>query len=231
MVDRVSNGIQIKGTRDGLMVTLDEKIAWETLKESLLAQMSERAAFFQGAKVVLEIGNRVITGEQLGKLKDDLAAIGISFWAVLSQSAATEESAQMLGLATRIHTRPVERTGSKSLDSYLEGEQAIFLRKTLRSGFKVASHGHIVILGDVNPGAEIIAGGSIIVWGRLRGIAHAGAEGNEDAVVCALDLSPTQLRIADYVSVSPQRKGKTQPEVAYIENQQVVAEPWVIKEH
>lgn len=231
MVDRAKNGIQIKGTRDGLMITLDEILPWDGLMQSLLVQLTERLAFFQGAKVVLEVGNRVVSGEELAKLKGDLEAIGISFWAILSQSLATEEAGQAQGLATRVHARPVEKTGSKSLDSYLEGDQAIFLRKTLRSGFRVASHGHVVVLGDVNPGAEIIAGGSIIVWGRLRGIAHAGAEGNEGAVVCALDLSPTQLRIADYISVSPTRKGKPQPEMASIENQQVVAEPWVIKEH
>ncbi len=82
------------------------------------------------------------------------------------------------------------------------------------------------MIGDVNPGAEIIARGDVVVWGRLRGMVHAGAEGDESAVVCALDLSPTQLRIAGQIAVTPKRRGKPQPEMARISNGQVVAEPW-----
>jgi septum site-determining protein MinC len=86
------------------------------------------------------------------------------------------------------------------------------------------------VIGDVNPGAEIVAGGDIVIWGHLRGVVHAGAEGDENAVVCALDLSPTQLRIAGEIAITPQRKGKALPEMVKIQNGQVVAEPWNPKE-
>ena len=82
------------------------------------------------------------------------------------------------------------------------------------------------MIGDINPGAEVIARGDVVVWGRLRGMVHAGAEGDENAVICALDLSPTQLRIAGQIAVTPKRRGKPQPEMARILNGQVVAEPW-----
>jgi len=85
-------------------------------------------------------------------------------------------------------------------------------------------------LGDVNPGAEVSAGGNIIVWGRLRGNIHAGMDGNESAVVCALELMPTQLRIADMVISLPGRRGKLQPEMLSLRNGQVVIEPWNPKE-
>jgi septum site-determining protein MinC len=78
----------------------------------------------------------------------------------------------------------------------------------------------------VNAGAEIVAGGSVIVWGRLRGVVHAGAQGNEKAVVCAMELAPTQLRIAGEIAVSPKKQGKSQPEVACLKDGQLVAEPW-----
>jgi septum site-determining protein MinC len=84
----------------------------------------------------------------------------------------------------------------------------------------------VIILGDVNPGAQIISGGDVIVWGHLRGMVHAGAGGNENAVICALDLAPTQLRIAGEIAITPQRRGKTLPEMARIVNGQVIAEPW-----
>jgi septum site-determining protein MinC len=83
-------------------------------------------------------------------------------------------------------------------------------------------------LGDVNPGAEIVASGCVVVWGRLRGTVHAGAEGDETAVICALDLSPMQLRIASHVATAPQDNDKPQPEVASIKDDQIIAEPWQI---
>ena len=88
----------------------------------------------------------------------------------------------------------------------------------------------MVVIGDVNPGAEIIAAGSVIVWGRLRGVVHAGSEGNEKAAVYALDLNPMQLRIAKYIAVPPSRKGKSSPEMAVISDGQVTAIHWETKE-
>jgi len=85
-----------------------------------------------------------------------------------------------------------------------------------------------VVIGDVNPGAEIIAGGDIVVWGRLRGVAHAGAAGDTAAVVCALDLSPTQLRIADSIAISPGRQREPRPEMARLKDGQIIAERWQV---
>jgi septum site-determining protein MinC len=84
----------------------------------------------------------------------------------------------------------------------------------------------VVILGDVNPGAEIIAGGNVVVWGRMRGVVHAGAAGDESAVVCALDLAPTQLRIASHIGVSPDRSGPPRPEMAHVREGRLIAEGW-----
>ena len=81
-------------------------------------------------------------------------------------------------------------------------------------------------MGDVNPGAEIIAGGSVIIWGRCQGVVQAGSEGDQDATVSALDLNPTQLRIAGIIAISPKRKGKPQPEIAKIVDGTVMAETW-----
>ena len=110
----------------------------------------------------------------------------------------------------------------------LPGEAAVMIHRTMRSGFKVAYQGHVVVIGDVNPGAEIIATGSVVVWGRLLGTVHAGAEGDETAVICALDLSPLQLRIAAKVAIAPKGNKDPKPEVASINGDQIVAEPWQI---
>ncbi|NJO83668.1 MAG: septum site-determining protein MinC, partial [Blastochloris sp.] len=95
------------------------------------------------------------------------------------------------------------------------------------SGRTVHSTGHIVVLGDVNPGAELVAAGDVIVWGRLRGNVHAGAQGDRTAVVCALDMTPTQLRIADYITVSPaDKRRKPRPETALIREGQIIVKAW-----
>jgi septum site-determining protein MinC len=95
-------------------------------------------------------------------------------------------------------------------------ETALFLHRTLRSGTRIEFVGHVVILGDVNPGAEIVADGNVLVWGRLRGMVHAGAKGNRNAVICALDLSPTQLRIAEEVSAAIRPQESPKPEIVRI---------------
>ena len=84
-----------------------------------------------------------------------------------------------------------------------------------------------MILGDVNPGAEIVADGNVMVWGRLRGMVHAGVKGNRKDVVCALELSPMQLRIADEVSAALQPQENPKPEVVRINNDgKLQAELW-----
>ena len=216
--------VLIKGVRDGLMVTLGEG-DWPLIQEALLQQIDERGNFFTGARLAIDVGNRIIHAAEMGTLRDRLSDKGVALWAVISNAQATEQTAQSLGLATRIAIPRPDRA-IRSLETTLEGEDAILVQRTLRSGYKIATRSHVVVIGDVNPGAEVIAGGSVVVWGRLRGTVHAGAEGNAEAVVCALELIPMQLRIADKVAVSPQRKERPEPEIARIREDQVIAEAW-----
>ena len=220
----MTSKLQIKGIREGLLITLGEG-SWPEVREELLNQVQEQADFLKGGRLILDVGNLILRAAELGHLRDTLSELGLSLWAVLSSSPITEQTAQTLGLATRI-TKPKPERNIKSTDTSLSGEQAILLRRTLRSGFSIQHTGHIIVIGDVNPGAEIIAGGDVVVWGRLRGMVHAGAEGDEQAVVCALDLSPTQLRIAGQIAITPKKRGKSIPEIARLLNGQVIAELW-----
>lgn len=83
--------------------------------------------------------------------------------------------------------------------------ETLYLRQTLRSGQTVRFNGHVIIIGDVHAGSEITAGGDIIVWGELRGIAHAGAKGNFKSEIRAMKIEALQLRIADYIARRPDR--------------------------
>jgi septum site-determining protein MinC len=218
-----SSLVQIKGIRDGLLVSLGDA-SWTVIHQALLERIEQQPAFFQGARLVLDVGNQALKSADLTALRDQLSERGIMLWAVLSNSPITENTAQLLGLATRIHkARPQpELQTAKGIDD----ETALWVNKTIRSGTRIEFAGHIVVLGDVNPGAEVIAGGSVIVWGRLRGVVHAGAQGNRQSVVCALDLSPTQLRVAGEIAVAPERRSKPQPEIVRIKDGLLQAEPW-----
>lgn len=214
--------IQMKGLRDGLLVTLGQA-AWPVLESALMTYIEKNEAFFKGARLALEVGNQPLKVMELSTLRDTLSERGITLWAVIGDSPLTQNTAQMLGLATRLHkpAPPVETQPAHQPET-----AALWVHKTLRSGVRVEHNGNVVILGDVNPGAEVIASGSVIVWGRLRGVVHAGAEGDQHALVCALDLAPTQLRIAGQIALSPRREGDPHPETARLRDGQLQAEPW-----
>jgi len=219
--------LQVKGIRDGLLVTLEQG-DWSEVQAKLLQYVQEQGNFFQGAKLTLDVGVRDLKAAEMGLLRDRLADLGVTLWAVLGSSSLTDQTARMLGLATRLSTARPERE-IHSMDTQTPGEAGLLVQRTLRSGNHISTPGHVTVIGDVNPGAEIVAGGSIVIWGKLRGMAHAGADSNDHAVVCALDLAPTQLRIAGLIALSPQRKGKPQPEIAFVRDGQVVAEVWEFK--
>ena len=217
--------LQIKGLRDGLLVSLDDA-PWDDQRGALLLQVDMQPAFFQGARLALDVASQVLHVNELVELRDQLSERGISLWAVLSESPATEHTAQLLGLATRISKPRPEEPRSFAVEDIGE-DMALFQSRTLRSGTRVEFPGHVVVLGDVNPGAEIVADGNVIVWGRLRGMVHAGARGNRKALICALDLSPTQLRIADEVSALLHPQDDPKPEVARInQDGKLQAELW-----
>jgi septum site-determining protein MinC len=218
--------VQIKGIREGLLITLGEG-TWTEARQALIEQVTQQADFLRGARLIIDVGPQEIRAADLGQLRDILSEAGLSLWGVLSNSPVTEQTAQSLGLATRVGRSHPERE-SPPPEASTSGEGAVLIRRTLRSGFSLQHAGHVIVIGDINPGAEIIAAGDVVVWGHLRGMVHAGAEGDEDAVVCALDLSPTQLRIAGQIAVTPRRSGKPQPEMAQIVDGNVIAEPWKV---
>ena len=217
--------IQIKGLRDGLLVSLDDA-PWENQRAALIAQVDAQPAFFQGARLALDVASQILHVKELVDLRDQLSERGIFLWAVVSESPTTESTAQLLGLATRISKPRPEEARQFSVEDLGE-ETALFLNRTLRSGTRIEFAGHVVVFGDVNPGAEVVAEGCVIIWGRLRGMVHAGSKGNKKAIIGALDLSPTQLRIAEEVAAALNPQQNPRPEVVRINNDgKLQAEIW-----
>jgi len=225
------NELTIKGTRNGLVINVPDTGDLVDVLRQLKARLQATASFFRGGRVALQVGQRDLSKEDLERIGVLLDEQGVSLWSVSGQSEMTQEAAVEWGLET-------DPLGSALLPSR-EGRQPLFdvsddagpavlVRRTLRSGQRIAHPGDVTIVGDVNPGAEIIAGGNIVVWGKLRGTVHAGAAGDESVIICALSLFPTQLRIGNHIARSPEGRPPQikVPEIASVQNDEIVAEPW-----
>ena len=220
--------VEIKGVQNALLVTFGEG-DWPDAEASLLARVETQNAFFTGARLAVDVGERELRAAAMGRLRDRLGDLGVNLWAVISLSPTTQQTAQRLGLATRLPgSSPSRRTRKQQAEPSHSDDAAIMVKKTLRSGSKIEHAGHVTVIGDVNPGAEIVAGGDVIIWGRLRGSVHAGYENNQDAMVCALEMNPTQLRIADTIATPPKRKRgeKLTAESALIMKGEIVFLAW-----
>lgn len=215
----MSSPISIKGSRDGLRLHLDEAAGWGTLLEALQQQLERGTQFFNGARVVVDIGDRVLEEHELGAVLELMRRHGLQPDALASNSRESRSAARSAGLAARPVARPAEQE---------ERGDAAFVGRTLRSGQVVRHQGHITILGDVNAGAEVVAGGNVIVWGRVRGTVHAGALGDRTAQICALELTPTQLRIADLIARAPDGEKDRLPAIARVTGDQISVDAWQI---
>ncbi len=216
--------VVIKGTADGLTVTLRQG-DWDEVVASLAERLAASPTFFAGAEAAVRLDGRSLDAAQLAQLGELFAAHGGQLRTVIAEDGPTRAAARGLGLAAS-----APRGGkARPVRAELETTSGIVVRRTLRSGQTIRHAGHVVVIGDVNPGAEIVASGDVVVWGRLRGLVHAGAGGDSGAWVCALQLAPTQLRIADRITRPPDstgRAGRWSPEVARIEDDNIVVEAW-----
>jgi septum site-determining protein MinC len=231
----MDDSITLKGIKEGLLVTVKPEGRWPDLAGRLMTLIDSQGHFFRGAHVTLSLGERDLRRNELASVQAQLAQRDVTLVAVLSDSFTTAGSAEKLGLKTALSAGELEMDASAALslkpppiDPEERGTDGVLIRRTLRSGRTVHSDGHVVVVGDVNAGAVIVAGGDVIVWGRLRGVVHAGANGDENAVVCALYLAPTQLRIAGYITISPEdRRRRPKPEKAVVRHGRIEAEAWV----
>ena len=232
----------IKGTADGLILE-PGVVDWPAFLVLLTTRLVETGPFFRGGQVTLRTGARIVTADELRELTGLLAEHGLILAAVDTTEPETRLAADTVNVksgngslaksrapyprATAGYPSPAASPGTNG--KTVEARSGILLRRTLRSGQAVHHDGHVVILGDVNPGAEVVASGDVLVWGRLRGLVHAGASGDPTARVCALHLNPTQLRIGEHIARPPEddkQRRVSGPEVARVVNDHIVVEEW-----
>lgn len=166
--------VTIKGTKDGLVLRLDDKCAYSDMLAELRNKVSENS--LDGlAEVKIHIGNRYCNEEELKEIMN-----------------VVHESPHLRVSKIQSEVISIEESNRKILENQSETFIGI-----VRSGQVVKADGDLVVIGDVNPNGRVVAAGSIYILGRLKGIAHAGANGNEEAVIAASWLEATHLMIAD----------------------------------
>ena len=215
--------ISIKGTTEGLLITFNAA-NWKEMEHLLFEKIEANTAFFEKARVALAVGETKIKAAEMGKLRDRLSEKKILLWAIISTSDETINSSQLLGIQTQLGLNQTERR--KSDKAVHDGDAAVWIERTLRAGYRVETKCHVIVMGDVNPGAEIVSGGNVCIWGKANGSIHAGAEGNKLARVYAIELKPTQLKIADITAEPFTGKIKNQSEFAFIEGNQIAVKSW-----
>ncbi len=207
--------IELKGSGAGLVIQANENLDHRLFLESLEILLEEGGDFFIGGRVV--------------------GLTGVDYTYV--QKAAIEGLLERRGLrvvslehptrAAAVTPEPEKEPPLTVPEIACESETKL-IKGTLRSGNRVDHQGDVVIFGDVNPGAEVYSEGNIIVLGKLRGVAHAGASGKKTAFIVAMDFRPTQLRIATTITRPPEEAPASEkyPEIAYLnEEGQMVLEP------
>lgn len=227
--------ITFKGREDGLEIYLDEKTPYPVLREELMEKLKKNQGFFKDAETKVVIRGKKLSGAQLNELKRVFSMdYGIRNVMNSDEADLVMKEAELKIEKPKAMKRPAakdEYTDEVELvsNAYFDA-QSIFIGNTIRSGQRIECEGDIVVIGDVNPGGEVIAGGSIAVFGRLRGLAHAGCSGRKDVCIAALNMCPKQLRLSGRVVTFPEeREEVNDAEVAELKDGKVVIRPVSLK--
>ena len=190
----LDNSVMIKGSNSGITVFLDSEMAFEDLLESVSEKFKSASKFFNNANMAISFDGRDLSAEEEKRILNVISDVSeLNIVCVIDNNEIREQCFK------------------KAVEERLEeisSQTGQFYKGTLRSGQMLESESSIIILGDINPGAKVIAKGNVIILGSLKGNIYAGANGNEDAFVVALEMAPIQIRIGDTIARSDDNNGK-----------------------
>mgnify|MGYP001160711952 FL=1 len=201
-------GIVVKGmTVPALLVKLDESLTVEENISQIKAKLG--SDFFKGSLAVIDYESAKLSDEDMRKIEE----------------AVRSTSTRFVGYKPSLKLEKNQKIEAPPQHAAEGGRTLKFIDKSIRSGQNIEHDGDVLIIGDVNPGSYVTASGNIIVMGTLRGTVHAGAGGDDGAIVIALKLRAQQLRIAKWITRSPDdSEGPEYPEKAYVRNNQIIIE-------
>ncbi|NLL01355.1 MAG: septum site-determining protein MinC [Clostridiales bacterium] len=210
----VNNSVMIKGNKYGISLVLNPDVDFKVLKKQIADKFKESSKFFENAKMAISFEGRTLTNEEQ---QDILDIIG--------------KNTDMKIVCVIENDPKKEELFKKTLEEKLmelDNNTGQFYKGILRSGASLEFENSVVIIGDVNNGARVVSKGNIIVLGSLKGNAFAGATGNTNSFVVALDMRPTQIRIADVIARSPDKPVKDatkEAKIAFLEDNNIYIEP------
>jgi septum site-determining protein MinC len=230
--------VNIRGRSDGITVEVGRGV-WHEILGTLTNRLEQSAGFFRNGSVALDVGARPVVEDELKQMAALLTTFEMKLGVVRTSSERTFQAALATGITATLESpegAPVAAAAPAATNT--DVASYFVYRGYLRSGHRLRRQENILVIGDINPGAEVISEGDILVWGRLRGVVHAGVGGNQRAIIAALDLEPTQMRIADVTTIGPDPKPgqpgrffwkKSQhkrPEIARLVQNEIVFEEW-----
>lgn len=177
-----SNGIAFNCKRKQITIKIREYVEFKDVVKTLKKQMREIRILYKNSEPKLI----EVIGRDFKKSEQKYITRILSKYFISQVEFISDENLGLSGI-------------QKSFKREIATSETTFYRHSLRSGQRIEFNGSIVVLGDVNRGAEVIAGENIVILGTLRGLAHAGAKGNKEAIICASAIDVSQVRIADIV--------------------------------
>ena len=203
----MKNSIFINYKKDKVIIKIEENAEQEQIMTELTKKLTELKKFYQNEKTPIKVTGKVLKNkevDEIQKLIKQNIDVDIEF-----------ETPKGLGLAS------IKKTFQKEIGV----SETTFHRGSLRSGKRIEVEGSLVILGDVNSGAEVIASENIVVLGTLRGLAHAGAKGNEKAIISAGKVDTVQIRIANVVKeINRDEEPLHREAYVYVQDNQIIIE-------
>ena len=201
------SNISINLKKDEVLIKIDDNAVQRKIVSELTKKLKELKKMYQEEKTPIRVTGKILTNKELDEIKKIIKKeIDVE---------VTFDTPTTLGLHSI--TRSYKRDVGKS--------DTTFHRGSLRSGQKLEVEGSIVVIGDVNSGAEVIAEDNIAVIGNLRGLAHAGAKGNKDAIIAASTLDVVQLRISNIVrEIDREEEGVRRHVFVYVDEDKIVIE-------
>lgn len=196
--------VMLKGNKSGIRIILDDALPFEELLEKVVEKFQNNADFLGDNRVVV-----AFDGRELSEEEEAVLLRTIQENSQLHIVCVIDEDAEREAL--------YERTLQEKLMA-MDSNSGQFFKGNLRSGQVMEFETSIVILGDVNVGAQVVSTGNVIVLGKLNGTVYAGASGKEDAFIVATKMNPIQIRISDVIARTPDEKEAPSnvPQIAYL---------------
>ena len=203
----MKNCLSINLKRNELVIKIKEEAKYENIIESFRKKIPELKKLYQNDTTPIRITGKLLKNKEIDEIQDLIKEeidVNVEF-----------DTPKSLGLASI----------RKTFDQKIATSETKFHRGSLRSGQRMETEGSLVIIGDVNSGAEVVASDNIVVLGSLRGLAHAGAKGNKSAIIAAGTFDAVQVRIANIVKeINRDEEPLHKNSYLYVENDKIIIE-------